>query len=77
MYRYAVSFTDQTHINILDIIRQAKDNNTNNTIQTTTNGSGEVYASDLKGARVNANEKFVDKTIESIMKENNSGYFYA
>ena len=77
MYRYAVSFTDQTQSNIRDTILQAKSNNSGNNIQVATNGSGEVYASDLKEARVNANEKFVDKTIENVMKEKNSGSFYA
>lgn len=77
MYRHAVSFTDQTHTNIRDTILQAKSNNASSNIQVATNGSGEVYASDLKEARVNANEKFVDKTVESVLKEKNSGAFYA
>ena len=72
MYRYAVSFTDQTQSNIRDTILQAKSN-----IQAAVSGSGEVYASDIREARVNANEKFVDKTIENVMKEKNSGDFYA
>ncbi|WP_338332841.1 hypothetical protein [Acetobacter sp. LMG 32666] len=75
MYRYAVSFTDQTQSNIRDTILQAKSNNSN--IQAAVSGSGEVYASDIREARVNANEKFVDKTIENVMKEKNSGDFYA
>lgn len=75
MYRYAVSFTDQTHTNIRDTILQAKSNNASSNIQVATNGSGEVYASDLKEARVNANEKFVDKTVESVLKEKTRGLF--
>lgn len=77
MYRYAVSFTDQTHSNIRDTVLQARSNNGGSNIQATVNGSGEVYASSLKDARINANEKFVDKTIENVMKERNSGDFYA
>ncbi|MFH7812066.1 MULTISPECIES: hypothetical protein [Acetobacter] len=77
MYKYAVSFTDQTQSTIWGNTLQAKNNNTNNTVQIATNGTGEVYASDLKEARVNANEKFLDKTIESVMKERGSGAFYA
>lgn len=77
MYRYAVSFVGQTYSNARDNVTQIKNNNSDNNIQNTVSGSGEVYASDLKEARVNANEKFVDKTIENIMKEKNTGSFYA
>ncbi len=77
MYRYAVSFIDQAYSNVRDNVIPAKSNNSDDNIQATVSGSGEVYASDLKAARVNANEKFVDKTIQNIMKEKNSGSFYA
>ncbi|MBS0965674.1 hypothetical protein [Acetobacter okinawensis] len=77
MYRYAVSFVDQAYTNIRDNMIPTTSNNNADSIQATVSGSGEVYANDLKEARVNANEKFVDKTIENIMKEKNSGAFYA
>lgn len=77
MYRYAVSYVNQTHSSALDNIVQAKKSNDANNIQASASGSGEVYASDLRAARVNANEKFVDKTIQNIMKEKNSSAFYA
>lgn len=77
MYRYAVSFVDQTYSNVRDTINVAKTSNTDANIQATVNGSGEVYASDLKDARVTANEKFVDKTVKNVMKEKDSGAFYA
>ncbi|GAA3685813.1 hypothetical protein [Acetobacter lovaniensis] len=77
MYKYAVSFTDQAQNTIWNTTLQAKNNNTNNAIQIATNGTGEVYASNLKEARVNANEKFLDKTIESVMQERGVGAFYA
>lgn len=77
MYRYAVSFIDQTYSNVRDTVNVTKTDNTDSNTQNPVNGSGEVYASNLKDARVTANEKFVDKTIKNIMKENNSGSFYA
>ncbi|MFT9088906.1 MAG: hypothetical protein ABF436_09955 [Acetobacter okinawensis] len=77
MYRYAVSFVDQAYTNIRDNMIPTTSNSNADSIQATVSGSGEVYANDLKEARVNANEKFVDKTIENIMKEKNSGAFYA
>ncbi len=77
MYRYAVSFVDQTYTNIRDNMTPSSSNTQADSIQATVSGSGEVYASNLREARVNANEKFVDKTIQNIMKEKDSGAFYA
>ena len=77
MYRYAVSFVNQAYTNIRDNTIPSKSNTDANSIQATFSGSGEVYANDLKEARVDANEKFVDKTIKNIMQEKNSGGFYA
>lgn len=77
MYRYAVSFIDQAYSNVRDTVNVAKADNTASNTQNAVNGSGEVYATNLKDARVTANEKFVDKTIKNIIKENTSGSFYA
>ncbi len=77
MYRYAVSYVGQTNTNVWDTILQAKSANKSSNSQVTTSGSGVVYANNTKEARVSANEKFIDKKIESILKEKNSGSFYA
>ncbi|WP_146802610.1 hypothetical protein [Acetobacter syzygii] len=77
MYRYAVSYVGQTQTNVRDTILQAKSASSVDNTQVSTSGTGEVYANDMKEARVAANEKFVDKTIKNILKEKTSGAFYA